>query len=764
MTKIKSIKLSDYFEIKKPTYTYIKILPHSSIRNYNSSNIVKSIALTYKSLDKRIKRENKKLIFDTSFTISYIIDIYKDNASFYFRIPLFYKNVLLEKIKEIWTTATVSEVEGIEELKDPERYSVSYKKEDGLSISTDSRSNEPLNSLLSVMDIMKDDDRIRISYNFDPCSQNYWKEMYNDTMNKVKKMKPLEKNKKSFEYMIKTFLGSVLFVLDSILSVIEDFTGGKKEDEKESIYTSVMSILGQQNEISKSTKQKKDATVLNTSIIVESSSQDLTRKNNNALSCCQAYRILDEDNELIYKKLSKNEKPEPSTMSTKEAANFVKIPGETLLNEYNIDCIELTESAIPEELRKGDISLGYNVFRGKKTRAYISTHKEYRNLPLVIAAPSRSGKTTFIENVANDCINAGECVVNFDFCKECEMSKNLESVIDNKKILNIDCSDVKNLQGLGFNEMDYDGEDCFKKYDSAKKKTNTFVEFIDSINLKNPLEPRMRRYLKAACMLVFYRNGSFKDIFKVLDNCDYRNALMNEANKDLEDYINDLEEINDRNKDGELKGTKFANIQGILNRIDTIKENTYMEFMSKKTCEKNINLVEEFQKNQLINIKMPETMFGTWKEKDIYTLYWLVKIWGALQKRSALYPDKEVKVNIIVDEIYQVDRTQDFVKRFINQIAKKVCKIIISCHSVDQVSYLKSELVSSNASYVLIQGCTKENYKELKEELEPYTLNDLLKLKQYHALNLIKCNDGYSRFITELPKPVTWRKEKKRVD
>ena len=760
MTKNKSIKLSDYFEIKKPTYTYIKILPHSSIRNYNSSNIVKSIALTYKSLDKRIKRENKKLIFDTSFTISYIIDIYKDNASFYFRIPLFYKNVLLEKIKEIWTTATVSEVEGIEELKDPERYSVSYKKEDGLSISTDSRSNEPLNSLLSVMDIMKDDDRVRIYYNFDPCSQNYWKEMYNDTMNKVKKMKPLEKNKKSFEYMIKTFLGSVLFVLDSILSVIEDFTGGKKEDEKESIYTSVMSILGQQNEISKSTKQKKDATVLNTSIIVESSSQDLTRKNNNALSCCQAYRILDEDNELIYKKLSKNEKPEHSTMSTKEAANFVKIPGETLLNEYNIDCIELTESAIPEELREGTVSLGYNVFRGKKTKAYISNDKEYKKLPLAIVAPSRSGKTTFIENVANDCINAGECVVNFDFCGQCKASKHLESVINKEKVFNIDLSDISNLQGMGFNEMDYKGDNDFMKYDSAKGKTNTFLSFIDSINLNSPLEPRMRRYLKAACMLVFYRNGSFMDIFKTLEDYNFRNALMNDSVKDLEDYKNDLEEINDRDKNGELKGTKFASIQGILNRIDTIKENTYMELMCKRTCEKNINLVEEFQKNQLINIKMPENMFRTWDEKDVYTLYWLSKIWGALQQRSALYPEKELKVNLLIDEIYQVNRTQDFVKRFINQIAKKECKVIISCHSIDKIKFLKGELVSSNASFVLIQGCTKENYKELKEELEPYTLNDLLKLKEHSALNLVKYRGGYARFITELPKPVIWSKNK----
>ena len=375
MTKIKSIKLSKYFEIKKPTYTYIKILPHSSIRNYNSSNIVKSIALTYKRLDKRIRRENKKIIFDANFTISYIIDVSKDNASFYFRIPLFYKNVLLEKIKEIWGTATVSEVESIDKLKEPERYSVSYKKEDGLSISTDSRSNEPLNSLLSVIDIMKDGDRVRISYNFDPCSQNYWKERYDSTMDKFKKMKPLEKNKKSFEYVLKTALGFVLEILDSILEALEAFTGGNQEDQQESIYKSVMGILGHQNVISNSTKQKKDATVLNTSILVESSSQDATRKNNNALSCCQAYRVLDEDNELIYKKLSENESPEISTMSTKEAANFIKIPGETLLNEYNIDCIELTESAIPEELRSGVACIGDNVFRGNTTKVYLNNDK-----------------------------------------------------------------------------------------------------------------------------------------------------------------------------------------------------------------------------------------------------------------------------------------------------------------------------------------------------------------------------------------------------
>ena len=52
---------------------------------------------------------------------------------------------------------------------------------------------------------------------------------------------------------------------------------------------------------------------------------------------------------------------------------------------------------------------------------------------------------------------------------------------------------------------------------------------------------------------------------------------------------------------------------------------------------------------------------------------------------------------------------------------------------------------------MLIAGCSKDNYNELKEELEPYELEDLLNLKRYYSLNLIKTNDGYSKFITKLP-------------
>ena len=64
-------------------------------------------------------------------------------------------------------------------------------------------------------------------------------------------------------------------------------------------------------------------------------------------------------------------------------------------------------------------------------------------------------------------------------------------------------SDFNNLQGLGFNECFVDTNDTFELYKSAKMQTSMLVNFINSINLNNQLEPRMNRYLKASSLIVF---------------------------------------------------------------------------------------------------------------------------------------------------------------------------------------------------------------------------------------------------------------------
>jgi hypothetical protein len=197
-------------------------------------------------------------------------------------------------------------------------------------------------------------------------------------------------------------------------------------------------------------------------------------------------------------------------------------------------------------------------------------------------------------------------------------------------------------------------------------------------------------------------------------------------------------------------------VEGIISRLNKLKDNPYMELMLKKDTANNINLVEEVQKNQLICIKMPETMFSTDNERDMYTTYWMTKIYLALQVRSEQIPDrsKQRKVNLVIDELYQVENTEILLKKRLSRMAKFGMKPIISAHYLNQIKHIRDELRSANASYMLISGCDKKNYDELKSELQPFTEEDLLRLPRYHSMNLIKNGNGYGRFITALPKPV----------
>ena len=243
---IKSIKLAQYFELINPKYTYIQIIPHKSIRNYNSSNIIKSISTTYKSISKRIHKENNKIFIETNFKMSYIIDISCEDCCFYFLVPTFYKNIIIDKINEIWNKATIKELKTIENLEKPLNYALFYKKDDCLSLKVDKKTNNPLNQIINVAEIMKDDDKIRIVYNFMPTNQSFWKDKYSEMINKLNNNKSLEKNIMSFDYILKSTLNIILSILQGCTDVINDFLGNTN-DTNTTIFTQLSNILNYNN-------------------------------------------------------------------------------------------------------------------------------------------------------------------------------------------------------------------------------------------------------------------------------------------------------------------------------------------------------------------------------------------------------------------------------------------------------------------------------------------------------------------------------------
>lgn len=767
------MKLSQYFEIVHPKYIFLKLTPDTSIRNYNSTNIAKSIHYIQKGIIQRIHRKEKKLYFETLVKCSYLIDIYKDKVEFYYMVPQQYLNIAREKIREVWPKITIEEIEGVPGFSlDALKYQLCYKREDALSLAVDMKSNEPLNDILNVIEIMQDSDRVSILYNFMPCIQSSWRADYTRTITKFKNKQPIEREKFSGKYIFFYTINFLANVLDGAMEVIGDFLGNKKKENQLNFVELAVATMNLDKTLDSATHKKRDAIILDTQTLVISQSEDKNRKRQNAISVCQSYKSIEGDNELVYKPVKKDINlevyslpAEVNKMSINECQNLIQLPGRDLLTQFkNIKKVDTLESEVPPELQQGVMCLGENTCKGNIQKGYLSSDKEFKNLTLCLIGPTRAGKTTLISNLANDSINAGETTILFDYCGNAELSSDVAAVIPSNKVLNIDCSNFEILQGLGYNEVTPANDSPFEIYRCAKTKTAQLLTLVNYINDSEEFRARMERVLEAAAVLVFIQDGSIKQVFEILQDHNLRHKFIDSAPVDqrenLEEYINTMQEIDEwsrgsKDNPPEIIGTKVSYTQGILSRVQKLKQNAYMELMLKRSCENNINLVEEMQKAQLICIKMPEVMFSTEQEKDIYTTYWITKFWGALQKRKWDIPlENIIKVNIVIDELYQVPSCQDFLRSKLSQIAKFQAKPIISCHYLGQIQNIRNELKAANSSYMLLSGCDKDNFKELKEELAPYELEDLLNLKRYHSLNLIKYEGGWSKFITKMPVPI----------
>lgn len=750
--KVKVLPISKYIEIVKPTYSIFRIIPHTSCRNYNTSTIA-SVMTTVRH---KIYKEEKKHFVESKMKCTYMIDIYKNDVGFYFIVPVQYKAILKEKMCSVWDKATIEEVSEIKKFDENSvLYDVRYKRNDALSVTVDKKSNALLNSMLNVIDIMESEDRVSIVYNFTSCNNWGWQ---------TKSGRVHDKFMQNINTPHGNTKGSVAFeIFCSVLNFIERFLDEFMGDSIKDInpISDLNDALRQKTrKLSTESINKRNDTVINTQIGVISSSENKVRANSNAIMACQSFYSLKGDNEYEYERVFHNVKLTDANMrltnnkvGIEESSTLIQVAGRDLLQKHKISHINVTESIIPKELKSGVMCLGESTYKGLKEKAYLSTDKSLQMLTVCLIGSTRSGKTTLISNMNKDSLNAKETNIILDWCGNCELSNEVSDLFND--VLTIDCSDMNTLQGLGYNELYSDSHIPFEIYRSAKQMSSQLQVLINAtMGGDEDLRARMERYLGAASIITFMSNGSVRDVFMVLQDYNTRHSYIEAVREDCREYTVEYENYLKELDKGE-GGTNLSAVQGILNRLSRLKENPYMEMMLKKECKDNFNLVDEMQKSKLICIKMPEIMFATEQEKDTYATYWLTKIWGALQQRKWKVKEKDrVKVNIYFDELYQVESCQEFLRSKLSQIAKFGAKPIISCHYLDQIKGIRNELKSANASYVLISGSDKDNYKELKEELSPYTLEDLLNLKRYHALNLIKYEGGYAKFITKLPKPI----------
>lgn len=765
--KTKSAPMSKLLEVRKAEYVTVQLIPTKSNKNNATSSIATLINSMYVKVNKLITVENKKLIIKTPMKASYYIHITKKDVGFYFIIPKVHFIKFKSKFTEVWKNIEIREVDSIP--IDPNKctkYQLRYIMNDSLSLSVDKRNNELLTSNMSVLEVLEQNECVGIFYNFIPTSEqesNYFKITYKEAIERYKHGENLKKSKNVIDLGIITLKFLITF-LDNLVNSI--LSTSKNNNQ---LFISTNKIE------SPSTVRKAKNNICKSQVIILSKSDKKEREKQLSLSACNSFDEISEDNKLVGKKINKKINIYSTIIndiavnmtSEDECNNFIALPGASLLNQYkNIEHKQTRENPVPEELRNGIINLGEVKYKDNKECGYLSNDKSLQSLPLAIMGGSRSGKSTFSINMCKNIIDAGEGLIVIDFIKNTELAEQIKSIVPINRLIEIDLSNPKHVQSLAYNEIRIkEGMSKDEVLKTARMQANYVLQLVNIINNDDKqLAPKMRKYLGAAARVAFCSPGtSMKDILKILQSHTVRHEFIDKLSEelkiDLEDSIIALEELDDYSKvtkDNPIPticGTKDNKIEGIIDRIDLLRENLIIDSMLSKDPKDNVDFVDATEEGKVVLIRMRDIDFDDDVSIDILTTFFIQKIWIATKIRGTMH-EHPGKCTVLIDEIFQSPTSQKLLTKQFVQSAKFGLKYVLTLHYMDQLSKeAQSALKNSNASYMLISGVDKKAFEALEEEfnVHGYCLDDLLNLKQYHSLNLIKSKDGYQSFITKLP-------------
>lgn len=735
---LKSIPIAKYFEIQSQEYVYLKLIPSKSIRNNRTYSILDLVNKMYLNINKLIKIEDNKLIIRTQLKASYYIHITKEKINFYFIVPKLFYSKFRVKFKEIWKSVEIKEVNSIPIITESQ-YQLIYKNKDFLSTSTDMRNNDLLSANLSAVELLQDGEEAGILYNFLPTSEkqcNYFKSTCQKFIREYKNTNVKYTSNAISNLIIKILSYSIDFI-NSTLNFLFDV----KQVDKQINF----------NKLSNNTNKKATSDICKTQIILSSKAKTTNREKSIIDTISNSYSVIEDDNKFICKKIKHNIRN--LNTSIYECGNFIALPGADIIQQFpQINHNRVYNKDFPKCLATGDILIGNSI---KNMPVYYSTDKEISRLGRVLIGGMGCGKTHYMQNLAKSIIGKGDGLVVLDIIRDCNLAESIKQVTPKDRLIEIDCSNHTQLQGFCYNELICNSSDKYRKLAKCMEKGTQLHILLNTINSDTKLTPRMLRYFYAACTVVFYKNinASFKEIIEVLLYPDTRKNILERLTESekklLSDEIKDLCDLNKVNKNGTIENYD-SKIDGIIDRISMLKTNLYTKLAYNTQGNNNIDFVKALDQNKVIIIKAREEDFTNRNIRDLIATFYLSKVWLSKQIKS------DTRTEIFIDEINLFPVAQVILQDILTECRKYSLIPTISLHFLDQCSKkCKNAILSSGCNFLLLAGADVKCFIELKElfNKEGYTETDLLELKRYHALCLIRNEDNvYSAFVVKLPK------------
>jgi len=718
---------------------------------YQAQIIPKALAEFYQKPIDRIDFRARKLTDPTRIAFRVLISPAK--IGFYYLVPVKAQDFFKQKILAAWDKATVKR--GDLPTFDPAKTKaaeLTYRRHDIFSLLTDRDSNAPLPSLFTTVTDMMPGDMALIDVLLEPYSRIEWEYSASKAYEKFQKGWMPRRLELTAANLTGLVPASINLALTSIQGQMIEATGGsakalKKDFDMEAKLLNV-------NGMTEATRQKPHGAVVRGYIRILSQSDSPERRGMILQALAGAYKDLTGDNELTNRAVGNVRvllrdieacavsfgKP-GILLSPGEAGKLIQLPTAGLQDEWaQIESIGQREVTLPEELFAGGIAVG-RVTKGGITRAAnIPVNDDnILCLPHVSLGGMGTGKTTQDAVVAVGFLINGFSAVAIDVAdgKLIDIIRDaLPEDFPEDHIIDLDFGDIEWPIPLNWSEISRGLVNAPKTMDARKagnRLTAQLVHFINQLSDDQEASVRMESYLSAAGKAVLSdpANGLL-EVILCLTSPQYRDRLLARGIANMQ-AAETLKSLN-----SESEGMQRSITNPILNRLNMVLGNEAMANCLLQRCNPEIDfrkwLDGDEQGPYFIGLRVPKDELLD-IATDRLVAYLIAKVWLSVLSRYDTPEEARRPAVMVMDEPHQFMSSKDLWSDMVREARKWRLKLYWSAHNFRDFKDLTKTMKDAGCQYSVFRS-SKETYKDLLEELHPFTMEDLLRIPdRYYAVN-----------------------------
>lgn len=716
--------------------TFFSITPDSRVTNDRVDSLIRPFTAMYEPLHRRLMdgyRWHPK-------TISWEINIERDNISFTFAVPYEWSAVAQKQLNVVWPRSTIKLVPDPLKRFDPNAAAVLELKEHYMfSIGTERRRSSLLGSILETVRMMKRGDRAYVQIVMAPSPPDWWEGASAGYDAYKSGMIPRRVRLDGTAFLRYSLRGLAGIVFETI-AITQEFFGIKPEKVDFNELDKIVSLRDGPSGRPSLSKLRDEAFETTIRLAVKS---DSLRAPVILRSLGVSFKDLDGDNSFVMKVVDPRSikrdmllrrsgiKINHDYLSVGELLRLISLPTSSLQDAYNMKSITLRESRIPAIVTKSGILIGEAVYKGVVTPVYKPTSNlDELCLPTCVIGQMGSGKTTFGANLAVEAVRNGFFAVVIDPARG-EIGNEVEKVIPaNQRV----------RYKFGKEVISLDWKEVVHGDRSLNRLANEMVSFFEAAS--EEAGAQTVRYLRSAAKAV--PTGRLSDIINLMTNDEFRKRVINTMRPMEKAIWTDYDN---------LSFARQAQIASpVLNRIDVISGDDYlMECMGSNN---SIDFVELLSKNpKAVIIDLPKEDLGAEAVDVIASL-----IATKLNLAMLLRRDKTVPVFVIQDEPHQYIRSSRTWRSVAVESRKYRFAYVWMFHAWEHLSKDLAAIIQAAGPHYHLYSSSKATYRSLAEEIKPFEVEDAMKTPTYHAINVIRAGGNVvTPFMSKMLPPPSKR-------